>query len=188
MAYEDPFGSDLIALIPRLRIWARSLARHREEAEDLVQDTLARAWAAQASFEYGTNLRAWTYRILRNQFLSRKRRAWREVDFGPSGDEDIAYLANQDMALEVADLRRAMARLTDEKRRALLMIGVDGLTYEEAASISDCATGTMKSRVSRARSELQQTLSVGFRRRRDSRALPIGAPIPREAAPLEASL
>jgi RNA polymerase sigma-70 factor (ECF subfamily) len=188
MAHEDPFGSDLIALIPRLRIWARSLARHREDAEDLVQDTLARAWAAKASFEYGTNLRAWAYRILRNQFLSGKRQAWREVELGLSGEETTVQLANQDAALELRDLSRAIAILTEEKRRALMLVGVNGLTYEDAAVVTGCTMGTVKSRVSRARSELKQTLSVDFRGRGANRSRFAETALAQGAAPLEASL
>jgi RNA polymerase sigma-70 factor (ECF subfamily) len=166
--HEDPFRSDLIALIPRLRLWARSLARHREDADDLVQETLARAWMAEASFQRGTNLKAWTFQILRNQFLSRRRRAWREVEFDPSREEEeLIQASNPDAVIELDELRRAMTTLSADQRQALLLVGAGGLTYEDAAAICGCAPGTMKSRVSRARAELHRILASGALPRRD---------------------
>jgi RNA polymerase sigma-70 factor (ECF subfamily) len=121
----------------------------------LAQEALAKAWQAHRSFVPGTNLKAWLFTILRNQFYSDRRRAWRQVAW----DQDAAELipsvgSDQESASHLSDLARAMRRLTPEQREALILVGAGGFSYEEASSICGCAVGTVKSRVARARAAL----------------------------------
>ena len=164
-AIADPdaqFQSDLVALLPHMRAFARSLTGDRTQADDLAQEALLKAWRARASFQPGTNLKAWTFMILRNQFLSDKRRSWRSQPLDPEVAERTLIAAdNPSAAMDVSDVRRAMMRLPDEQREALTLIGAAGLSYEEAAEICQTAVGTIKSRVSRARTALQILLAGG---------------------------
>ena len=152
---DKAFTSALVALIPHLRAFARMIARDPTEADDLAQEALAKAWQARASFTPGTNLKAWAFMILRNQFYSDKRRAWRNVELDQEAAERT-LVANDDpsASLELNELRMAMAALPTDQREALILIGAAGLSYEEAAEICQCAVGTVKSRVSRARQAL----------------------------------
>jgi RNA polymerase sigma-70 factor (ECF subfamily) len=148
----DNFREDLIDLIPFLRAFAHTLCRGRDDADDLAQESIAKAWQARASFQRGTNLKAWLIVIQRNAFLSAKRRNWREVDWNPAVIEPILVTQGaQQPGAELADLRRAMTLLPHDQHEALILVGAAGFTYREAASICGCAVGTMKSRVSRAR-------------------------------------
>jgi RNA polymerase sigma-70 factor (ECF subfamily) len=151
----DEFRARLLELIPHLRAFAHTLCGNRDVADDLAQESIANAWAARASFQPGTNLKAWLFVIQRNAFYSAHRRKWRQVDW----DDDamgrvLVAPASQQASAELMDLRRAMAMLVDEQREALILVGAGGFTYQEAAAICGCATGTMKSRVCRARREL----------------------------------
>jgi RNA polymerase sigma-70 factor (ECF subfamily) len=149
------FKTELLKLIPFLRAFARSLCGHRDFADDLAQDTLAKAWQAQASFEPGSNLKAWLFTILRNQFYSDRRRAWRQVAWSEDAAELIpAVGGDQESASELSDTVRAMWQLSPEQREALILVGAGGFSYEQAAAISGCAVGTVKSRVARARRAL----------------------------------
>lgn len=154
------FKTALVAQIPYLRAMARSLCGARGAADDLTQDALARAWRARDSFEPGTNLRAWLVVIMRNQFYSDRRRAWRSQ---PLDDELLELRAvsqeDQSAKLELADLRRALDLLPAEQREALILVGAGGFSYEEAARMCACAVGTIKSRVSRARRALEALLA-----------------------------
>ena len=151
---------DLIALIPQMRAFARSLCHDRTYADDLAQDALASAWRSRTAYAAGTNLKAWVFRILRNQFYSDRRRAWRVTPLDPGvAERTLVTLSNPTAALELDDVRRAMLELPDEQREALTLIGVAGLSYEAAAAACDCAVGTVKSRVSRARQRLLTILS-----------------------------
>jgi RNA polymerase sigma-70 factor (ECF subfamily) len=159
---EDDFKSDLIALIPQMRAFARTLSGDRTQAEDLAQDTLLRAWNSRGSFQAGTNLKAWTFMILRNQFYSDKRRSWRSTPLDPETAERTLVATTNPMAtLELDEVRRALAMLPDDQREALIMIGAGGLSYEEVSEICSVAVGTIKSRVSRARDRLALILTEG---------------------------
>ena len=146
------FGDEMVAHIPYLRAFARSLCRNRQQADDLIQETMIRGWTARKSFEPGTNMRAWLLKILRNCFYSDLRRAKRTACWSDEvADRVLVARGAQMSALELGDLHRAMAALPHEQREALILVGAGGLAYEEAAAICDCAVGTIKSRVSRAR-------------------------------------
>jgi RNA polymerase sigma-70 factor (ECF subfamily) len=154
--------ADLVACVPHLRIFARSLTRNHERGDDLVQDTIVKALTAAHQFRAGTNLKAWTFTILRNLHYDelRKKRVWFQSLDDIAG-YDPAVLPNQDATLELGDFDRAVWQLDDNQRKALMLVGADGLSYKEAAKKCDCPTGTVKSRVSRARRELLQILERG---------------------------
>jgi len=155
------FTAGLMKALPSLRAFAISLSGRAERADDLVQDTLMRAWANAESFQPGTNLNAWLFTILRNLFHSEYRKRRREVQ-----DEDGVYAsrlsvqASQDAHLDVQDFRLALEMLPPDQREALLLVGASGFSYEEAADICQCAVGTIKSRVNRARTKLSELLSM----------------------------
>ena len=161
-ATDEAVKRDLVTLIPRLRAFARSLCGDPTAADDLAQDAMLKAWDARASFQMGTNMKAWTFMILRNQFYSEKRRSWRQSQL----DQDVAertLLAVDDPEAPIAldELRLALRSLPDEQREALVLVGAGGFAYEEAAEICRCAVGTVKSRVSRARRAVQAGLISG---------------------------
>lgn len=159
---EAIFRRDLIALLPDLTAWACSLARDRDEAGDLVQDTMVNALRYRGHFQPGTNLRGWTFRILRNLFIGGRRLRWRETRLDRPTEDGLTQIGDQQAVLDLDDLRLALGGLTEEKRQALLQIGVAGLSYEDAAAVCDCPVGTMKSRVARARAELREALALGY--------------------------
>jgi RNA polymerase sigma-70 factor (ECF subfamily) len=170
-ADEAVFKRDLVKLIPHLRAFARTLCGDAAAADDLAQDTVMKAWDARSSFQIGTNMKAWTFMILRNQFYSEKRRSWRQSQL----DQDAAertLLATDDPQSPIAldELRQAMQMLPSEQREALILVGAGGFAYEEAAEICGCAVGTVKSRVSRARRALQTILEEGSYQRDGSPA------------------
>ena len=151
----DAFKAGLVALIPQMRAFARSLCNNPTEAEDLAQDALAKAWVHRSSFTAGTNLKAWTFMILRNHFYSEKRRSWRSTPLDPDvAERTLVAVTCADGGLELDELRRALTMLPDEQREALILIGAGGLSYEEASEICGVAIGTVKSRVCRARDRL----------------------------------
>ena len=159
---EIAFHTALMAAVPPLKAYARSLAGNADTADDLVQETLIKAWVARARFVPGTNIRAWTHVILRNVFYSLNRRArfageWNDFD----ADLRLAVPAQQDAHVALADLARAMQQLPDDQREALLLVGAAGMTCEDVATLYDCAVGTIKSRVSRARNALRALLDNG---------------------------
>jgi RNA polymerase sigma factor (sigma-70 family) len=159
---DDEFKAELARVIPHLRAFGRSLSGNRDLADDLVQETLMKAWAARARFQAGTNMRAWTFIILRNLFLSQMRRA----RFRGEWDENAAAKllsapAAQDRHIELADMQRALLHLPQPQREALILVGAGGFSYEEAADICGCAVGTIKSRVARGRTALEQLLDQG---------------------------
>jgi RNA polymerase sigma-70 factor (ECF subfamily) len=159
---DDLFKKALVILIPQLRAFARTLSGDPTAADDLAQDAMMKAWDARASFQLGTNMKAWTFMILRNQFYSEKRRSWRQAQL----DQDAAertLVAVDDPASPVAldELRMSLGKLPAEQREALILVGAGGFAYEEAAEICGCAVGTVKSRVSRARRALQLILERG---------------------------
>jgi RNA polymerase sigma-70 factor (ECF subfamily) len=160
------FRRELEALIPHLRAFARTLAGDPTAADDLAQEAMMKAWDARASFEMGTNMKAWTFMILRNQFYSEKRRSWRQSQLDQEAAERT-LVAIDDPASPVAldELRLGLQMLPLEQREALILVGAGGFAYEEAADICGCAVGTVKSRVSRARRALQGILVRGDYRR-----------------------
>jgi RNA polymerase sigma factor (sigma-70 family) len=164
---SDPeFKDQLAQVIPHLRAFGRSLSGSRDLADDLVQETLLKAWAARKRFQAGTNMRAWTFIILRNLFLSQMRRArfkgeWDEI----TASKILAAPASQDRHIELGDMQRALMHLPQPQREALILVGAGGFAYEEAAEICGCAVGTIKSRVARGRVALEQLLSAASCRR-----------------------
>ncbi|MBP0579894.1 sigma-70 family RNA polymerase sigma factor [Labrys sp. LIt4] len=157
----DSFKDGLVAHIPSLRAFAASLSGSITLADDLVQDTLLKAWANADKFEPGTNMRAWLFTILRNIYYSLYRKRSREVqDSDGVYAERLAVHADQEGHLAVADFAAALAKLPEEQREALIMVGASGISYEEAAEICGVALGTIKSRVNRARSRLAEMLST----------------------------
>ncbi len=152
---------DVIALIPALRAFAWSLSHNSSDADDLVQDTLIKAWTHRAKFELGTNLRAWLFTILRNTYYTAVVRKRREI-----ADEDGKHAARlsaaptQDWSVAMKSLQAALQRLPNEHREALVLVGAAGMTYEEAAEICGCALGTIKSRVNRARAKLLRLMEA----------------------------
>ncbi|MEZ5774288.1 MAG: sigma-70 family RNA polymerase sigma factor [Hyphomicrobiaceae bacterium] len=156
---SDPFTQGLLGAVPNLRAFALSLAGRHDLADDLVQETLTKAWTSRATFEAGTNLKAWLFTILRNTFFSDYRRRTREVeDIDGAIAERVEVLPSQFGRVELAEVSRALLQLPDEQREALVLVAAEGLSYEEAARIGGCAVGTIKSRVNRARSRLAEIL------------------------------
>ena len=159
---DDEFKEQLAQVIPHLRAFGRSLSGSRDTADDLVQETLLKAWAARKRFQAGTNMRAWTFIILRNLFLSQMRRArfkgeWDDV----TAAKILAAPASQDRHVELGDMQRALLHLPQPQREALILVGAGGFAYEEAAEICGCAVGTIKSRVARGRVALEALMSGG---------------------------
>ena len=161
-ADDDGFKKELVTLIPHLRAFARTLTGDPTAADDLAQEAMMKAWDARASYQMGTNMKAWTFMILRNQFYSDKRRSWRSSQLDPEVAERTLEAASNPIAsLELDEVRRALACLPDDQREALILIGAGGLSYEEVSEICGCAIGTIKSRVSRARDRLSTIIEDG---------------------------
>jgi RNA polymerase sigma-70 factor (ECF subfamily) len=161
MTVSDSLREQFLEVVPSLRAFAVSLSGRQDRADDLVQETLVKAWAKFDTFEEGTNLRAWMFTILRNQFYSEMRKKGREVqDVDGVFAARLATHPEQDGHLDLADFREALADLPDDQREALILIGASGFSYEEASEICGVAVGTVKSRVSRARTRLHEVLDV----------------------------
>ena len=161
-AMEGRFKRELVALIPHLRAFARTLTGDQASADDLAQDALMKAWDARASYQMGTNMKAWTFMILRNQFYSEKRRSWRQTQLDQDAAERTLVAVDDPQApVALDELRLGLGMLPAEQREALILVGAGGFAYEEAAEICGCAVGTVKSRVSRARRALQGILETG---------------------------
>src|SRR5918997_1466184 len=161
MPVEDALRDQMLAAVPSLRAFAISLTNNRDRADDLVQDTLMRAWANIDRFERGTNLEAWLFTILRNRFHSDYRSRRREVE-----DADGSYAArlktypDQQSHLDYEDFRTALTKVPPDQREALLLVGAQGMSYEEAAEVCNVPLGTVKSRVNRARIRLAALLGL----------------------------
>lgn len=159
---DEEFKKALTQAIPRLRSFARAMSGSADLADDLVQQTMMKAWAGRARFRAGTSFPAWTHTILRNEYLTRVRRNRFTAEWSDAVAERILVApAVQDKGLELADLNRAMAQLPAAQREALLLTGPGGFSYEEAAAICNCAVGTIKSRVFRARGAIEDMLEGG---------------------------
>ena len=159
------FRNDLVAALPGLRVFALSLAVNPTRADDLVQETLLKAWANQHRFVPGSNFKAWLCTILRNQFYTECRKAKREVEDveGAAAARSIALPA-QEHGIELQKVWAVIAKLPAPQREALLLVAGQGMTYEAAGQLVGCQTGTMKSRVSRARAFLADALRMGDER------------------------
>lgn len=161
-ARDRDFKRDLVALIPQLRAFARTLTGEAAAADDLAQEAMMKAWDARDGFEMGTNMKAWSFMILRNQFYSEKRRSWRLSQLDQEAAERTLVAVDDPLApVALDEVRLALAMLPMEQREALVLVGAGGFSYEEAAEICGCAVGTVKSRVSRARRSLQAILNAG---------------------------
>jgi RNA polymerase sigma-70 factor (ECF subfamily) len=161
MAPNPSVSEAMLRAVPSLRAFAISLCGNVDRADDLVQETLLRAWANLSSFEPGTNMSAWLFTILRNLFRSEYRKRRREV---PDGDgtyaETLKTQPEQTSRVEFEEFRVALAKLPPDQREALVLVGASGFSYEEAANICGCAVGTIKSRVNRARTRLAELMSI----------------------------
>ena len=156
----DP-RDELVEHLPALRAFALSLTRNGAAADDLVQDTIVKAWTNIEKFQAGTNMRAWLFTILRNTFYSNRRKAKREVaDVDGVFTAQLAEKPAHDGRLQLADFRKAFMQLPDEQREALILVGAQGFSYEDAAEMCGCAIGTIKSRANRGRGKLAELLQL----------------------------
>ncbi|MCA8884493.1 MAG: RNA polymerase sigma factor [Rhodobacteraceae bacterium] len=160
MSDSDP-REELVELLPSLRAFAMSLTRNRSAADDLVQDTVVKAWSNLDKFQTGTNLRAWLFTILRNTFYSGRRKRAREVEDGDGVlTGQLSEKPAHDGRLLLRDFRAAFDQLPDEQREALILVGASGFSYEEAAETCGCAVGTIKSRTNRGRARLAELMGL----------------------------
>lgn len=152
---------EIVLHLKPMRAFALSLTRDIARADDLVQDTVVKAWTNIDKFSAGTNMRAWLFTILRNTFYSERRKAKREVaDVDGVMTERMAEKPAHDGHLAMTDFRRVFEQLPAEQREALILVGAQGFTYEEAASMCNCAVGTVKSRANRGRKRLAEMLGL----------------------------
>jgi len=149
---SDP--QQIVALIPRLRRYARALVSERSRADDLVQDTLERAWAKMHLFRTGTDLRAWLFTVMHNVYVNQVRAARETVEFDESAIEAVSR-DPQGERLEVRDLERALLQLPAEQRQVLLLVALEDMSYDETAKALGIPIGTVMSRLSRARERLR---------------------------------
>jgi RNA polymerase sigma-70 factor (ECF subfamily) len=163
------FKQEMTSLLPQVRAFARFLCRgDRAAADDLAQDALMRAWAARASFQPGSQMRAWLFVIVRNVFYSDRRKAWRSVALDQEAAErTLKAEGGQPGVMDLDDVRRALNLLPEDQREALILVTAGGLSYEEAAAVCECAVGTIKSRVNRARKALLDIVDSGAAPPRD---------------------
>ena len=155
------FHEQLKAILPRLRIYALSLTRDRDAADDLVHDTVIKALTGRHSFQPGTNLAAWLFRIQRNEFISGLRRQRPTVPVDTAIAESLSHPAHQDSGLVMREFVSAFAKLAPTQREALLLAVLEGLPYEVIAQHTGVSVGTVKSRISRARDTLERLLLEG---------------------------
>ncbi|VWX53962.1 sigma-70 family RNA polymerase sigma factor [Novosphingobium sp. 9U] len=156
---DEAFRRELLGTLPHLRAFARGLSGRPDYADDLAQEAAIKAWTARERYTPGTNMRAWTFAILRNHYLSELRRSRRQTDLDEGAAERMLVMdADQEGGIHLSDMDAALQQLAPERREAVMLVGAGGFTYEEAAEIADCAVGTMKSRVARARAELNRLL------------------------------
>jgi RNA polymerase sigma-70 factor, ECF subfamily len=159
--FADP-REELVEHLPALRAFALSLTRNSAQADDLVQDTIEKAWSNIEKFQPGTNMRAWLFTIQRNTFYSDRRKAKFEVaDVDGQFAAGLAEKPAHDGRLAFNDFKVAFAKLPDEQREALMLVGASGFSYEEAADMCGCAVGTIKSRANRGRRRLTELLHLG---------------------------
>lgn len=160
MSTLDP-RDELVTHLPALRAFALSLTRNRATADDMMQDAVLKAWSNMDKFQAGTNMRAWLFTILRNNFYSSRRKLNREVaDVDNAFSDSLSVKPDHDGRLQMMDFKVAFDQLADEHREALILVGANGFSYEQAAETCGVATGTMKSRVNRARAKLTELLQL----------------------------
>ncbi|WP_019960855.1 sigma-70 family RNA polymerase sigma factor [Woodsholea maritima] len=156
---DNEFRDLLSEAIPYMRAFARGLTGEKASADDLAQDAMLRAWDRRQQFASGSNFKAWVFTIIRNQFYSDRRRAWRQVQLDEEkAKQTLSSGLDLDGVMDLDDVRRAIKELSEDQREALMLVGAGGFSYEEAAEICGCAVGTVKSRVSRARTALADIL------------------------------
>jgi len=160
MSNLDP-KDELVTHLPALRAFALSLTRNRATADDMMQDAVLKAWSNMDKFQPGTNMRAWLFTILRNNYYSSRRKLNREVaDVDNVFSDTLSVKPDHDGRLQMMDFKVAFEQLADEHREALILIGASGFSYDDAAEMCGVATGTMKSRVNRARAKLTELLQL----------------------------
>jgi RNA polymerase sigma-70 factor, ECF subfamily len=159
------FHDQLKTVLPRLRIYALSLTRDRDAADDLVHDTVIKALTGRNSFQPGTNLAAWLFRIQRNEFISGLRRRRPTVPVDTAIAESLSHPPHQDSGLVMREFMSAFGKLAAAQREALLLAVLEGLPYETIAEHTGVSVGTVKSRISRARDTLERLLLEGEARR-----------------------
>ncbi|HEX2148498.1 MAG TPA: sigma-70 family RNA polymerase sigma factor [Pseudorhizobium sp.] len=156
---RDPARADIVRLIPALRAFARTFCRNPTDADDLVQETLMKALANLDKFEPGTKLKSWLFTIMRNTFYTRSKVLGREA---PGAEEpvsgDTPTPATQEISARAKEVQRALQKLPPHYREVLTLVAILGESYEAAAEICDCAVGTVKSRLNRARHQILQEL------------------------------
>jgi RNA polymerase sigma-70 factor, ECF subfamily len=156
-----PMREALVSAIPNLRAFAIALCRDASRADDLVQETLVKAWNNRELYKEGTNLRAWLFTILRNTYFSEHRRLKYQASYREAVDTTKSWQhPEQEGHLDLQDFLEALGELPPDQRESLLLVGAEGFSYEEAAEISGCAVGTIKSRVNRARRRLSDALEI----------------------------
>ena len=157
---KDP-RDELVEHLGAMRAFAMSLTRNSATADDMVQDALVKAWTKIDSFQAGTNLRAWLFTIVRNTYYSHHRKARREVaDVDGVFSDKMAQKPDHDGRLQMRDFNTAFEELTDEQREALILVGAEGFSYEDAAETCGVAVGTIKSRVNRGRARLAELMGI----------------------------
>ncbi len=154
----DKIHPHFAAEVPRLRRYARALLRDRDRADDLVQDTLLRGLEKLHLYQPGTNFRAWLFTVMHNLYVNSHRRAARQGQTIHVEKVQLSTPASQVARLELRDLERAMALLPEDQRTTLLLVGLEGMRYEDVAQICDVPIGTVRSRVSRGREALRHML------------------------------
>ncbi len=160
MSASDP-RDELVTHLPALRAFALSLTRNRATADDMMQDTVLKAWTNMDKFTPGTNMRAWLFTILRNNYYTSRRKLKREVaDVDNVFSDTMSVKPDHDGRLQMRDFKTALDKLPDEQREALILVGASGFSYDDAAEMCGVATGTIKSRVNRARSKLTELLHL----------------------------
>jgi RNA polymerase sigma-70 factor, ECF subfamily len=156
------FTAEMIASLPALRNFARSLCRQRDMAEDLVQETMVRAWSSRHTFTPGSNFKPWVFTILRHQFYNTLRKRSRLVSWEPEAAERLlVQQPEQETGIHLEDIQDALSQLPHSQREMLLLIAASGMSYEEAAMIADCKLGTVKSRINRGRAAMRAIMDGG---------------------------
>lgn len=162
----DTFSDHLLRTLPVLRGYAMSLTRCAATADDLLQEAALRAWQYRDQFQPGTNFRAWFCRIIRNEYISGLRRRRPSVDIAEVPEQFLATVGNQEDRIAVGEMLRVFAKLPIRHREVLTLICGHNFTYEEAAQAMGCTVGTIKSKLWRARTEMQRRLMGEYRPRR----------------------
>lgn len=153
------FTDEMTASLPALRRFAHSLCRQRDMADDLVQETMVRAWSSRHTFLPGSKFRPWVFTILRNQFYSTARKRNRLTSWDPEAAERIlVQQPEQETGLHLADIEGALQKLPSTQREMLMLIAGAGMSYEEAAIATDCKIGTVKSRINRGRAAIREII------------------------------